>query len=91
MDNWDSGNNIYRISGQTEFNDLYSIKGVSDSNFNTLSGSLLIFNNIDLFGDVDTIEVDSFAKLFNAPKHQINGWITTCDPTGINNGYVVLD
>lgn len=91
MDNWDR-ELIYLASGQTEFNDFYSINGRSDSDFKTLSGSLHIFNNIDLFGSVETItETDSFAKLFHAPQHQINGWITTCDPAGINNGYVVLD
>lgn len=91
MDNWDR-ELVYLSSGQTEFNDFYSINGRSDSNFKTLSGSLHIFNNIDLFGSVETItETDNFAKLFHAPQHQINGWITTCDPAGINNGYVVLD
>lgn len=91
MDDWDRGL-IYLAKGQTELDDFYSINGRSDSDFKTLSGSLHIFNNIDLFGSVETItETDSFAKLFHAPQHQINGWITTCDPAGINNGYVVLD
>lgn len=91
MDDWDR-ELIYLASGQTEFNDFYNINGRSDSDFYTLSGSLHIFNNIDLFGSVETItDTDSFAKLFHAPQHQINGWITTCDPAGINNGYVVLD
>lgn len=91
MDDWDR-ELIYLASGQTEFNDFYSINGRSDSDFYTLSGGLHIFNNIDLFGSVETItDTDSFAKLFHAPGHQINGWITTCDPAGINNGYVVLD
>ena len=91
MDNWDRGL-VYLTKGQTEFNDFYSINGRSDSDFYTLSGGLHIFNNIDLFGSVETItDTDSFAKLFHAPQHQINGWITTCDPAGINNGYVVLD
>ena len=91
MDNWDR-ELVYLANGQTEFNDFYSINGRSDSDYKTLSGSLHIFNNIDLFGSVETItDADSFAELFHAPEHQINGWITTCDPAGINNGYVVLD
>lgn len=91
MDDWDR-ELVYLAKGQTEFNDFYSINGRSDSDFYTLSGGLHIFNNIDLFGSVETItDTDSFAKLFHAPQHQINGWITTCDPAGINNGYVVLD
>lgn len=91
MDNWDRGL-VYLANGQTEFNDFYSINGRSDSDFKTLSGSLHIFNNIDLFGSAETItDAGSFAELFHAPEHQINGWITTCDPAGINNGYVVLD
>ena len=91
MDNWDR-ELVYLANGQTEFNDFYSINGRSDSDFKTLSGSLHIFNNIDLFGSVETItDAGNFAELFHAPEHQINGWITTCDPTGINNGYVVLD
>ena len=91
MDNWDR-ELVYLVNGQTEFNDFYSINGRSDSDYKTLSGSLHIFNNIDLFGSVETItDTGSFAELFHAPEHQINGWITTCDPAGINNGYVVLD
>ena len=91
MNDWDRGL-VYLANGQTEFNDFYSINGRSDSDFKTLSGSLHIFNNIDLFGSVETItDAGSFAELFHAPEHQINGWITTCDPAGINNGYVVLD
>lgn len=91
MDEWDRGL-VYLAKGQTEFNDFYSINGRSDSDWNTLSGSLHIFNNIDLFGSVETItKTKSFAELFHAPQHQINGWITTCDPAGLNNGYVVLD
>ena len=91
MDNWDR-ELVYLANGQTEFNDFYSINGRSDSDYKTLSGSLHIFNNIDLFGSVETItDAGSFAELFHAPEHQINGWITTCDPAGINNGYVVLD
>ena len=54
-----------------------------------------VLNNIDLFTDNSGVETitgaDGFSKLFNAPQHQINGWITTCDPAGSNNGYITLD
>ena len=93
MDNWDRGL-IYLTNGQSEFNDLYNIVGGSDSN--SLFSQLKVLNNIDLFTDndigVETITgADDFSKLFNAPQHQINGWITTCDPAGSNNGYITLD
>ena len=93
MDNWDH-ELVYRVNGQSEFNDLYNIVGGSDSN--SLFSQLKVLNNIDLFTDddsgVETITgADDFSKLFNAPEHQINGWITTCDPAGSNNGYITLD
>ena len=93
MDNWDRGL-IYLTNGQSEFNDLYNIVGGSDSN--SLFSQLKVLNNIDLFTNndigVETITgADDFSKLFNAPQHQINGWITTCDPAGSNNGYITLD
>lgn len=92
MDNWDRGL-IYLANGQTEFNDLYNIVGSSKSN--SLFSQLKVLNNIDLFTDdsgIETItEAEDFSKLFNAPQHQINGWITTCDPAGSNNGYITLD
>lgn len=92
MDNWDHGL-IYLTNGQSEFNDLYNIVGGSNSN--SLFSQLKVLNSIDLFTDnsgVETITgVDDFSKLFNAPQHQINGWITTCDPAGSNNGYITLD
>lgn len=93
MDNWDH-ELVYRVNGQSEFNDLYNIVGGSDSN--SLFSQLKVLNNIDLFTDddsgVETITgADDFSKLFNAPQHQINGWITTCDPAGSNNGYITLD
>lgn len=93
MDNWDRGL-IYLTNGQSEFNDLYNIVGGSNSN--SLFSQLKVLNNIDLFTDddsgVETITgANDFSKLFNAPQHQINGWITTCDPAGSNNGYITLD
>lgn len=92
MDNWDR-ELIYLVNGQSEFNDLYNIVGSSNSN--SLFSQLKVLNNIDLFTDdygVETITgADDFSKLFNAPGHQINGWITTCDPAGSNNGYITLD
>lgn len=92
MDNWDRGL-IYLTNGQSEFNDLYNIVGGSNSN--SLFSQLKVLNNIDLFtddGGVETITgANDFSKLFNAPQHQINGWITTCDPAGSNNGYITLD
>lgn len=92
MDNWDR-ELIYLTNGQTEFNDLYNIVGGSDSN--SLFSQLKVLNNIDLFTDNDGVETitgaDDFSKLFNAPQHQINGWITTCDPAGSHNGYITLD
>ena len=93
MDEWDRGL-VYLTNGQTEFNDLYNIVGGSNSN--SLFSQLKVLNNIDLFTDddsgVETITgADDFSKLFNAPGHQINGWITTCDPAGSNNGYITLD
>ena len=92
MDNWDR-ELVYLTNGQSEFNDLYNIVGGSNSN--SLFSQLKVLNNIDLFTDdygVETITgADNFSKLFNAPQHQINGWITTCDPAGSNNGYITLD
>lgn len=93
MDNWDR-ELIYLTNGQSEFNDLYNIVGGSNSN--SLFSQLKVLNNIDLFTDndsgVETITgAKDFSELFNAPQHQINGWITTCDPAGRNNGYITLD
>lgn len=93
MDNWDR-ELIYLTNGQSEFNDLYNIVGGSNSN--SLFSQLKVLNNIDLFTDndsgVETITgAKDFSELFNAPQHQINGWITTCDPAGSNNGYITLD
>ena len=92
MDDWDR-ELIYLVNGQSEFNDLYNIVGSSDSN--SLFSQLQVLNNIDLFTDnygIETITgAKGFSELFNAPRHQINGWITTCDPAGSNNGYITLD
>ena len=92
MDDWDRGL-VYLTSGQSEFNDLYNIVGGSKSN--SLFSQLKVLNNIDLFTDDSGVETitgaEDFSKLFNAPQHQINGWITTCDPAGSNNGYITLD
>ena len=92
MDNWDR-ELVYLVNGQSEFNDLYNIVGGSDSN--SLFSQLKVLNNIDLFTDnygIETITgAKDFSELFNAPRHQINGWITTCDPAGSNNGYITLD
>ena len=92
MDNWDRGL-VYLARGQSEFNDLYNIVGGSNSN--SLFSQLKVLNNIDLFTDNSGVETitgaKDFSELFNAPQHQINGWITTCDPAGSNNGYITLD
>lgn len=92
MDDWDR-ELVYLTNGQSEFNDLYNIVGGSNSN--SLFSQLKVLNNIDLFTDNSGVETitgaDDFSKLFNAPQHQINGWITTCDPAGFNNGYITLD
>ena len=92
MDDWDR-ELIYLVNGQSEFNDLYNIVGRSDSN--SLFSQLKVLNNIDLFTDnygIETITgADDFSKLFNAPRHQINGWITTCDTADSNNRYITLD
>nr|DAF79928.1 MAG TPA: hypothetical protein [Caudoviricetes sp.] len=53
---------------------------------------MTILNNIDLFGDVETItNSDNFGDFFQVPQNQINGWVTTCDPPGTGNGFVTLD
>ena len=92
MDNWDR-ELIYLTNGQSEFNDLYNIVGSSNSN--SLFSQLKVLNNIDLFTDNSGVETitgaKDFSELFNAPQHQINGWITACDPAGSNNGYITLD
>ena len=92
MDNWDRGL-VYLVNGQSEFNDLYNIFGGSNSN--SLFSQLKVLNNIDLFTDNSGVETitgaKDFSELFNAPQHQINGWITACDPAGPNNGYITLD
>lgn len=93
MDKWDRWGQdyFYKSEQQQEFNDVYRFYGKSDA-ASPLLGSLTILNNIDLFGDVETITTaDSFGDFFQVPQNQINGWVTTCDPPGMGNGFVTLD
>ena len=93
MDKWDRWGQdyFYKSEQQQEFNDVYRFYGKSDAT-SPLLGSLTVLNNIDLFGDVETItSSDNFGDLFQVPQNQINGWVTTCDPPGMGNGFVTLD
>lgn len=91
MDQWDSRNGAYQVAGQSEFNDRYLFNGWTGQS-DPPSAHLLVLNNIDLFGDIETITTtENFKDFFHAPKNQINGWITTCKPTAENNRYATLD
>ena len=94
MDTWDRWGQdyFYKSEQQQEFNDVYRFYGKSDAASPLLAGSLTILNNIDLFGDVETITTsNNFGDFFQVPQNQINGWVTTCDPSGMGNGFVTLD
>ena len=93
MDKWDRWGQdyFYKSEQQQEFNDVYRFYGKSDA-ASPLLGSLTILNNIDLFGDVETITTsNNFGDFFQVPQNQINGWVTTCDPPRMGNGFVTLD
>ena len=91
MDQWDSRNGAYQVAGQSEFNDRYLFNGWTGQS-DPPSAHLLVLNNIDLFGDIETITTtENFKDFFHAPKNQINGWITTCKPAAENNRYATLD
>lgn len=85
---WDSYNGVYPAGNKTEFDDLYVIQGIESPR---LSAKLNILSNIDLFGNVDSINAKSFYELFNAPKKPINGWITPWYSKDSGLGYIILD
>ena len=94
MNTWDRWGQdyFYKSEQQQEFNDVYRFYGKSDAASPLLAGNLTILNNIDLFGDVETITTsNNFGDFFQVPQNQVNGWVTTCDPSGMGNGFVTLD
>ena len=93
LDTWDTGNNVYKQEGQTDFADFYKIYGkdVIGDRTSTTAGKLYILNNIDLFGQVDTIIPNiTFKDFFKVPQYPINGWITPCQFQGYGK-FVTLD